>query len=105
MGKEEDFKSLVKYAKPTVLSPGEKNDAGAINGQDFANSKTEDILNSILPPREYTIDKKQLQIENVLATPSTREDVIQLYQELKSRLVLRDARENGICTVREDLYS
>ena len=34
-------------------------------------NQTEDILNSILPPREYTIDKKQLYIENVLSTPAT----------------------------------
>lgn len=79
MGKDDDFKSLVKYAKPTVLSPVEKNENTTNEVQDFYNSKTEDILNSILPPREYTIDKKQLYIENVLATPSTREDVIQLY--------------------------
>ena len=34
--------------------------------------QTEDILNSILPPREYTKDKKLLLIENVLSVPATK---------------------------------
>lgn len=58
-----------------------------------------------MPPREYTLDKKQLYIENVLSTPSTREDVIALSKELDKRLREREARENGLCPIREDLFS
>lgn len=58
-----------------------------------------------MPPREYTVDKKQLYIENVLSTPSTREDVIALHAELIKRLREREAWEYGICPIREDLYS
>eukprot|EP00330_Aristerostoma_sp_ATCC50986_P006899 CAMPEP_0114591880 /NCGR_PEP_ID=MMETSP0125-20121206/13833_1 /TAXON_ID=485358 ORGANISM="Aristerostoma sp., Strain ATCC 50986" /NCGR_SAMPLE_ID=MMETSP0125 /ASSEMBLY_ACC=CAM_ASM_000245 /LENGTH=62 /DNA_ID=CAMNT_0001790219 /DNA_START=67 /DNA_END=255 /DNA_ORIENTATION=- len=53
--------SLVKYATPVLVSTsGKKNlkdqkkkDPNA----DKTNAHTEDILNSILPPREYTLDK------------------------------------------------
>jgi dynein light intermediate chain len=102
--KEEELKSLVKYSKPTVLT---QNNSRLLEGQ--KNSKienqTEDILNSILPPREYTIDKKQLYIENVLSTPATELDVIALKSELEFRLSKKEARENGLCPIREDLFS
>merc|ERR1712054_502336 len=37
--------------------------------------------------------------------PATRLDVIQLQEALDQRLMERQARESGICPVREDLYS
>jgi len=48
--------------------------------KDITSTNTEDILNSILPPREYTRDKQQLFIESVLSTPATKADVIMLQQ-------------------------
>lgn len=101
---EEELKSLVKYSKPTILTQNnsrllENNKSNKIENQ------TEDILNSILPPREYTIDKKQLYIENVLSTPATKLDVLTLKSELETRLYKKEARENGICPIREDLFS
>lgn len=53
---------------------------------DAGESNTEDILNSILPPREYTVDKKYFYIENVLSTPATLEDVQQLRRDLDLKL-------------------
>jgi dynein light intermediate chain, axonemal len=37
-------------------------------------------------------------------TPSTRFDVIKLQEEMDAKLMKRQARENGICAVREDIY-
>lgn len=37
-------------------------------------------------------------------TPSTRFDVIKLQEEMDTRLMKRQARESGICPVREDVY-
>ncbi|RLN50874.1 hypothetical protein BBJ28_00016877 [Nothophytophthora sp. Chile5] len=37
--------------------------------------------------------------------PSTRFDVLQLQEALDGKLLQRQARENGICPVREDLYA
>merc|ERR1711970_895147 len=37
--------------------------------------------------------------------PATRLDVINLQEQMDTRLMDRQARETGICPVREDLYS
>eukprot|EP01138_Halocafeteria_seosinensis_P007129 gb/GECG01007290.1/.p1 GENE.gb/GECG01007290.1/~~gb/GECG01007290.1/.p1 ORF type:complete len:278 (+),score=56.94 gb/GECG01007290.1/:1-834(+) len=67
-------------------------------------SQTEDILNSILPPREWTADG-QLWVQYVSSTPATRLDVINLQEQLDMRLQQRQARETGICPIREELYA
>merc|ERR1712028_212260 len=69
-----------------------------------APTQTEDILNSILPPREWTEDG-QLWIQYVSSTPATRLDVINLQEQLDLKLQQRQARETGICPVREELYA
>lgn len=65
---------------------------------------TEDILNSILPPREWT-DDGQLWVQYVSSTPATRSDVISLQEQLDHRLLQSQARETGICPKREELYA
>merc|ERR1711966_442564 len=69
-----------------------------------AMSQTEDILNSILPPREWT-QEDQLWVQYVSSTPATRADVINLQENLDKWLQQRQARETGICPIREELYS
>lgn len=98
--------SLVKYHTPILVSitnakgkKGQKKQA--IEKQ---TSQTEDILNSILPPREWTEDG-QLWIQYVSSTPATRLDVINLQEQLDNQLQARQARETGICPIREELYS
>jgi len=68
----DDQKSLVKYAKPIIVSTGTRKITnkgqgkdGKNNDQDMGFSNSEDILNSILPPLEYTKGKQQLYIEQV----------------------------------------
>merc|ERR1712060_806469 len=48
-------------------------------------TQTEDILNSILPPREWT-EEGQLWVQYVSSTPATRLDVINLQEQLDQRL-------------------
>ncbi|XP_066933716.1 33 kDa inner dynein arm light chain, axonemal-like [Clytia hemisphaerica] len=67
-------------------------------------NQTEEILNSILPPREWT-ENGQLWIQQVSSTPATRMDVVNLQEQLDMRLQQRQARETGICPVRRELYS
>merc|ERR1712046_572340 len=74
-----------------------------VNGSK-APTQTEDILNSILPPREWTEDG-QLWIQYVSSTPATRLDVINLQELLDQKLQQRQARETGICPIREELYA
>jgi len=69
--------SLVKYANAVLVSTSTKSKKEKQKDK-TQNSHTEDILNSILPPREYTMDKQQLWIQSVLPTPATKADVFQL---------------------------
>jgi dynein light intermediate chain, axonemal len=95
--------SLVKYHTPTLVS---KTAAGGKKGakKDAQTTQTEDILNSILPPREWT-EGGQLWVQYVSSTPATRLDVLNLQEQLDHQLQSRQARETGICPVREELYS
>lgn len=105
--------SLVKYDPPVLVNTTKKADKkggkpGAPAPRKGADGKggtqTEDILNSILPPREWT-DDGQLWVQYVSSNPATRLDVINLQELLDQRLQQRQARETGICPVREELYS
>ncbi|CAE7778290.1 IDA4 [Symbiodinium microadriaticum] len=98
--------SLVKYNTPTLVSTtgdkkGKKKGVPAVEKK---TTQTEDILNSILPPREWTEDG-QLWVQYVSSTPATRLEVINLQEQLDNQLQQRQARETGICPVREELYS
>ena len=57
-----------------------------------------------LSGREWTEDG-QLWVQYVSSTPATRLDVINLHEQLDQRLLQRQARETGICPVREELYA
>jgi len=100
--------SLVKYNTPILVSTtNDKAKGGKKKGNqigDKQTTQTEDILNSILPPREWTEDG-HLWVQYVSSTPATRLDIINLQEQLDHQLQLRQARETGICPVREELYS
>jgi len=105
--------SLVKYENSVLVSSskdkklkgkvGVKGGLPPVEGKPGA-TQTEDILNSILPPREWTEDN-QLWVQYVSSTPATRLDVIYLQEKLDQLLQQRQARETGICPVREELYA
>lgn len=65
---------------------------------------TEDILNAILPPREWVENAKHY-IQYVSHQEATRVDVARLREMLDQKLMERQARESGICPVREELFS
>jgi len=98
--------SLVKYDNPLLVSTNKdgrgKNKKGLETKQNL--TPTEDILNSILPPREWTEDG-QLWVQYVSSTPATRSDVQSLQEYLDQKLAQRQARETGICPIREELYA
>uniref|UniRef100_H2YD39 Axonemal dynein light intermediate polypeptide 1 n=1 Tax=Ciona savignyi TaxID=51511 RepID=H2YD39_CIOSA len=78
---------------------------GALSPIDASKQQqTDEILNSILPPREWN-EGGQLWVQQVSSTPATRLDVVNLQEELDKRLQQRQARETGICPVRRELYS
>ena len=108
--------SLVKYDTPILVSKsfgkgggkGSANSSAKTSASSLSASgdqnKAEDYLNSILPPREYS-DAGQLWVQYVSPIPATRLDVIILQEELDKKLQERQARETGICPIREELYS
>ena len=53
--------------------------------------------------REWTQDG-QLWVQYVSSNPATRLDVITLQDQLDKRLLQNQARETGICPIREELY-
>merc|ERR1712087_392732 len=106
------LQSLVKYDNPSLLTTKDKKGSKPAKGGKKLPpvegkpqlTQTEDILNSILPPREWT-EEGQLWVQYVSSTPATRLDVINLQENLDQRLLQRQARETGICPVREELYA
>jgi dynein light intermediate chain len=61
------------------------------------------ILNAVLPPRVYDKDGVLVR-QSVSARKAERDDVIALRVKLDERLQERQARESGLCAVREQLY-
>jgi len=98
--------SLVKYDNPLLVSTNKDGRGKGKKGLEMKQNltPTEDILNSILPPREWTEDG-QLWVQYVSSTPATRPDVQSLQEYLDQKLQQRQARETGICPIREELYA
>lgn len=65
--------------------------------------QTDEILNSILPPKQWEADGG-LWVQRVSSQPATRSEVIQVTTLLDQRLREQQARETGICPVRRELY-
>merc|ERR1711871_134385 len=103
--------SLIRYDPPV---PAEDSEAKALKAKlksaKLNDSKSigsvgsgDDVLHTILPPREYEEDEVTF-IQCVSSQPASRFDVITLQEQLDRRMAERKARESGICVVREQLY-
>ncbi|XP_076008833.1 axonemal dynein light intermediate polypeptide 1-like [Genypterus blacodes] len=115
--------SLLRYDKPVMLGttqdtgrrvchkplstgpvPGALRQKTSSNSSEAIRQQTEEILNAILPPREWK-EGNQLWIQQVSTMPCSRTDVVHLESQLKIKLQLMQARQTGICPVRRELYS
>ena len=118
--------SLVKYDTPYLISSTSKNkktledlkeseeDANIylrniINKDDDESLigfkySVKDALNRLLPPKKIT-DKDQEWVQYVTCTPVAKADVVDLQENLDRRLQTEQARETGICPIREKLYT
>ena len=102
-----DLRFLSIHASSTRSIFEQKSELGASGKNPSATAsakQTEDILNAILPPREFE-DSAALWVQRVTSAPATRMDVITLQERLDALLNERQARETGICPVREELYA
>jgi dynein light intermediate chain len=62
-----------------------------------------DALNKILAPKKNKI-RDQLWVQYVSCNPVTKAEVLSLQEELDKRLQTMEARETGICPIKEELY-
>jgi dynein light intermediate chain len=113
MSKTNTPDSLVKYETPILVSSGYKSAQAAAASSSkqkvvppiVQNQKTtEDFLNMILPPQEI-VDNNQLWVRYVSATPATTADVTNLKINLDKRTHSMEARDSGICPIREELFA
>ena len=109
MSKSHTPESLVKYETPILVSSAfksKKEGNKALPQVSVPNSKqtTEDFLNMILPPQEI-VDNNQLWVRYVSPTPATTADVTNLHKDLDKRTIQMQARDCGICPIREELYA
>ncbi|XP_023271020.1 axonemal dynein light intermediate polypeptide 1 [Seriola lalandi dorsalis] len=98
--------------RPLRVSPQQPVDSGPVPpppkpksaSTEATKQENEEVLNAILPPREWT-EGNQLWVQQVSSAPCTRTDVVHLEELLDMKLQQRQARETGICPVRRELYS
>lgn len=95
--------TLVKFDAPLFAGIEPSGEKAHKSQNQENNSKLEDMLNSMLPPREWVEDSGTW-VQYVNKEPASRLDVISLQEQLDKKLSERKARENGICPVREELY-
>jgi len=104
--------SLVKRDEPLMVSNVDNESAtspragmmakeAAIGGALHSNQ----LLNMLLPPTLLKDDEGNSWRQYVSSKKPTRDDVFELQERLDEGLTKRQARNKGICPVREDLYS
>jgi dynein light intermediate chain len=122
------FHSLVKYDTPYLVSTtvnnkkaleelsqdSEKNNSilrsifyknknTSNSGEESEDFSLKDALNKILPPKKIIMNG-QLWVQYVSCTPVTKMEVITLKEGLDKRIKTLNAKETGICPIREELY-
>lgn len=97
--------SLIKYDPPMQADAAREKVKRAQQAQSQkTTAAAEDILNSLLQPREFEQDGEKW-VQFVSSQPATRLDVLNLQEKLDQQLKIRQAREMGLCPIREDVYA
>lgn len=99
---ELEYEPLVQYDTPIEYNDKELSDDKLLP---LTSSKPdiENILNVMIPPKKIVIDNKK-NIQYVLKKYSGREDISELQKKLDDNLKKLEARNEGICKVREQLF-
>lgn len=74
------------------------------NKSEYEDYSVKDALNKILPPKKI-MRNEQMWVQYVSCTPVTKAEVLNLQEGLDRRLQTQQARETGICPIREELYN
>ena len=92
---------MLKWDPPTVIGKGgPKARAGAAAGA----LTVEELLDAVVPPKTSPTNDGGMFLQRISSTPSTKTDVTRLQEALDQQLLQKQARETGICPVREGLY-
>ncbi|KAL0583427.1 hypothetical protein ABG067_006662 [Albugo candida] len=102
--------SLVLYSDP--IYTGEQLDltkkcesqSNRVDKGDTSLNRIEDVLQAMLPPQMWH-EESGYWLRYVSSCLSTRLDVIKLQEEIDTTLSKRQAKDCGICLVREDIYA
>ena len=97
----EDLKETEEEANIYLRNIINKDDDPSLIGFKYS---VKDALNRLLPPKKIT-DKDQEWVQYVTCTPVAKADVVSLQENLDRRLQTEQARETGICPIREKLYN
>ena len=97
----EDLKESEEDANIYLRNIINKDDDESLIGFKYS---VKDALNRLLPPKKIT-DKDQEWVQYVTCTPVAKADVVNLQENLDRRLQTEQARETGICPIREKLYT
>lgn len=100
--------SLLIYQQKVEIGEGNNFDEQKNKKKSFSsleqNPSDKEILNAMFLPREWEEQGKKY-IQYVSPEKATREQSRDLYKALDDKIRERQAREKGICPVREELYA
>jgi dynein light intermediate chain len=93
---------MLKWDPPTVVgkSAGAKARAAAAAGS----LTVEELLDAVVAPRTSPTNDGGMFVQRISSTPATKTDVTRLQEALDQQLLQKQARETGICPVRDALY-
>ena len=94
------YQGKIELGEDTNYNPNKKRQIPEIEN----NPSIPDALNSIFLPKEWEENGKKF-IQYVSQEPGTREKARDLFKALDLKIKEREAKEKGICPVREELYS
>lgn len=97
---DNNYESLVQFNNPEEVDKLENNVGKDKEGK----PDIQTILNKIIPPRSWGQNEKHY-VQYVSTTQTSREDVRNLQNLLDQRLLSHQARDTGICPIREELHS
>ena len=119
--------SLVHYSNPFLIYSGSDNDLKKKNFtlekfvpirktkydkkteiikwiEDLENNSTiEELLNTVIKPVKFE-EKGNLWLQTPVSFPATERDVVILKEQLQKKLAEFDAKNYGICLMREEFY-
>lgn len=105
---EQNEEKAEEYLRNIIFSSG----SGDQRAKEIRDYSVRDALNKILPPKKITEQTKDEKLKNfsqtwvkyVSCSPVTKNEVVGLQEGLDRKLQTKQARETGICPIREQLY-